>query len=105
MLATYWFFGKKHFPLYILSTKSLLYPFNRSNGSLYDVQKLLDALHGALPKMSLIASDFNYLPDVKVPGERAPLVSTKVYSSIILSIYIMLKTFTINQLLLIMILT
>lgn len=39
--------------------------------------KLLDALHGALPKMSLIASDFNYLPDVKVPGERAPLVSTK----------------------------
>jgi len=30
--------------------------------------------------MSLIASDFSYLPDVKLPGERAPLVSTKVYS-------------------------
>ncbi|KAM7485703.1 hypothetical protein LguiA_001712 [Lonicera macranthoides] len=39
--------------------------------------KLLEVLHGALPKMSLIASDFSYLPDVKVPGERAPLVSTK----------------------------
>ncbi|CAA3017405.1 Hypothetical predicted protein [Olea europaea subsp. europaea] len=39
--------------------------------------KLLEALHGALPKMSLIASDFSYLPDVKVTGERAPLVSTK----------------------------
>ncbi|KAG9447478.1 hypothetical protein H6P81_013606 [Aristolochia fimbriata] len=39
--------------------------------------QLLDALHWALPKMSLIASDFSYLPDVKVPGERAPLVSTK----------------------------
>ncbi|XP_028095079.1 uncharacterized protein LOC114295081 isoform X2 [Camellia sinensis] len=39
--------------------------------------KLLEVLHGALPKMSLIASDFSFLPDVKVPGERAPLVSTK----------------------------
>ncbi|GFY93036.1 NADH dehydrogenase ubiquinone complex I, assembly factor-like protein [Actinidia rufa] len=27
--------------------------------------------------MSLIASDFSYLPDVKVLGERAPLVSKK----------------------------
>ncbi|GKD95883.1 protein LURP-one-related 15 [Tanacetum coccineum] len=41
--------------------------------------KLLEALHGALPKMSLIASDFNYLPDVKVPGVRAPLVSTQMH--------------------------
>ncbi|XP_010522409.1 PREDICTED: uncharacterized protein LOC104801033 [Tarenaya hassleriana] len=39
--------------------------------------KLLEVLHEKLPKMSLIASDFSYLPDVKVPGERAPLVSTK----------------------------
>ncbi|RAL38511.1 hypothetical protein DM860_002489 [Cuscuta australis] len=39
--------------------------------------KLLEVLHGALPKMSLIASDFNYLPDVRIPGDRAPLVSTK----------------------------
>ncbi|XP_062109126.1 uncharacterized protein LOC133819799 [Humulus lupulus] len=39
--------------------------------------KLLEVLHGVLPKMSLIASDFSYLPDVRVPGERAPLVSTK----------------------------
>lgn len=43
-----------------------------------NMQKLLKVLHGALPKMSLFASDFNYLPDVKIPGERAPLVSTKV---------------------------
>lgn len=39
--------------------------------------KLLEVLHGVLPKMSLIASDFSYLPDVRIPGERAPLVSTK----------------------------
>ncbi|XP_039040150.1 uncharacterized protein LOC120178359 [Hibiscus syriacus] len=39
--------------------------------------KLLEVLHAALPKMSLIASDFSFLPDVKIPGERAPLVSTK----------------------------
>ena len=44
-----------------------------------NVQKLLEVLHSALPKMSLIASDFSYLPDVRIPGERAPLVSTKVW--------------------------
>lgn len=43
-----------------------------------NIQKLLQVLHGALPKMSLIASDFSYLPDVKIPGERAPLVASKV---------------------------
>ncbi|KNA21222.1 hypothetical protein SOVF_045310 [Spinacia oleracea] len=40
--------------------------------------KLMEALHSALPKMSLIASDFSYLPDVKLPGLRAPLVSAKI---------------------------
>lgn len=39
--------------------------------------RMLEVLHAALPKMSLIASDFSYLPDVSIPGERAPLVSTK----------------------------
>ncbi|CAN6447796.1 unnamed protein product [Victoria cruziana] len=39
--------------------------------------KLFDALHWALPKMSLIACDFSYLPDVKISGDRAPLVSVK----------------------------
>ncbi|KAL5542582.1 hypothetical protein UlMin_010292 [Ulmus minor] len=39
--------------------------------------KLLEVLHGVLPKMSLIASDFSYLPDVKILGDGAPLVSTK----------------------------
>ncbi|XXG49562.1 hypothetical protein AAC387_Pa02g3717 [Persea americana] len=39
--------------------------------------QLMEALHWALPKMSLIASDFSYLPDVRIAGERAPLVSTK----------------------------
>ncbi|KAH9620434.1 hypothetical protein KSS87_004126, partial [Heliosperma pusillum] len=40
--------------------------------------KLLETLHSAVPKMSIIASDFSYLPDVKIPGVRAPLVSTKI---------------------------
>ncbi|URD83333.1 hypothetical protein MUK42_33157 [Musa troglodytarum] len=39
--------------------------------------QLLEVLHSALPKMSLIASDFSYLPEVSIPGDRAPLVSTK----------------------------
>ncbi|XP_015887492.3 protein arginine methyltransferase NDUFAF7 homolog, mitochondrial isoform X2 [Ziziphus jujuba] len=39
--------------------------------------QLLEVLHSVLPKMSLIASDFSYLPDVRILGERAPLVSTK----------------------------
>ncbi|CAA6668219.1 unnamed protein product [Spirodela intermedia] len=39
--------------------------------------KLLDVLHWALPNMSLIASDFSYLPDVRISGEGAPLVSAK----------------------------
>ncbi|KAL2923384.1 Protein arginine methyltransferase NDUFAF7-like protein mitochondrial [Bienertia sinuspersici] len=39
---------------------------------------LMEALHSVLPKMSLIASDFSYLPDVRIPGVRAPLVSAKV---------------------------
>ncbi|KAF9666101.1 hypothetical protein SADUNF_Sadunf16G0193700 [Salix dunnii] len=39
--------------------------------------KLLEVLHEVLPRMSLIASDFSYLPDVSIPGERAPLVSAK----------------------------
>ena len=47
----------------------------------YDIQKLLETLHGALPKMSMIAADFSYLPDVKIPGDRAPLVSTKVHTN------------------------
>ncbi|KAL5998530.1 hypothetical protein ACLOJK_009473 [Asimina triloba] len=42
-----------------------------------NMQQLLEVLQSALPKMSLIASDFSYLPDVKISGERAPLVSTK----------------------------
>ncbi|ONM35221.1 hypothetical protein ZEAMMB73_Zm00001d042393 [Zea mays] len=40
-------------------------------------KKLMDTLHQALPSMSLIASDFSYLPDVSIPGDRAPLVSSK----------------------------
>ncbi|XP_057547389.1 uncharacterized protein LOC130825953 isoform X1 [Amaranthus tricolor] len=40
--------------------------------------KLMEALHSARPKMSLIASDFSYLPDVRIPGLRAPLVSAKI---------------------------
>ncbi|XP_073525520.1 LOW QUALITY PROTEIN: uncharacterized protein [Phyllobates terribilis] len=39
--------------------------------------KLMDALHSAVPKMSLIASDFSFLPDVRLLGHGAPLVSSK----------------------------
>lgn len=39
--------------------------------------QLLEVLHCSLPKMSLIASDFSYLPDIKIPGDRAPLVTMK----------------------------
>ncbi|KAL3689004.1 hypothetical protein R1sor_015313 [Riccia sorocarpa] len=39
--------------------------------------KLLETLHSARPNMTLIASDFSILPDVKIPGEGAPLVSSK----------------------------
>ncbi|OAY84472.1 NADH dehydrogenase (ubiquinone) complex I, assembly factor [Ananas comosus] len=39
--------------------------------------QLLEVLHRAIPNMSLIASDFSYLPDVHIAGDRAPLVSTK----------------------------
>lgn len=60
------------------------FPFNmlllEENDIILNIQKLLEVLHGALPKMSLIASDFSYLPEVKILGERAPLVSTKVHS-------------------------
>uniref|UniRef100_A0A2P2LFL5 Protein arginine methyltransferase NDUFAF7 n=1 Tax=Rhizophora mucronata TaxID=61149 RepID=A0A2P2LFL5_RHIMU len=56
---------------------SLTHGFSFYSYASLNMQKLLEVLHDALPKMSLIASDFSYLPDVKIPGERAPLVSTK----------------------------
>ncbi|BBN09643.1 hypothetical protein MPTK1_4g21440 [Marchantia polymorpha subsp. ruderalis] len=39
--------------------------------------KLLETLHSARPNMTLIASDFSLLPDVRLAGEGAPLVSSK----------------------------
>ncbi|KAL9305039.1 putative protein arginine methyltransferase NDUFAF7 [Arabidopsis thaliana] len=56
---------------------SKLFPKPRRSWLPTGCLKLLEVLHAKLPKMSLIASDFSFLPDVKVPGERAPLVSTK----------------------------
>ncbi|CAA7054080.1 unnamed protein product [Microthlaspi erraticum] len=56
---------------------SKLFPKPRRSWLPTGCLKLLEVLHEKLPKMSLIASDFSFLPDVKVPGERAPLVSTK----------------------------
>ncbi|CAM8914953.1 unnamed protein product [Rhodiola kirilowii] len=41
--------------------------------------KLMEVLHGTLPKMSLIASDFSFLPDVKIPGDRAPLGDADIF--------------------------
>ncbi|XP_077229281.1 NADH dehydrogenase ubiquinone complex I, assembly factor-like protein (DUF185) isoform X2 [Tasmannia lanceolata] len=64
----------------ISSTKSLwskFFPKPRRAWLPTGCLQLLDVLHWALPKMSLIASDFSYLPDVRISGERAPLVSSK----------------------------
>ncbi|GKC38538.1 DEAD-box ATP-dependent RNA helicase 52C-like protein, partial [Tanacetum coccineum] len=56
-----------------------LFSHNQSNKGLYEIQKLLDALHGALPKMSLIASDFNYITDVKEPLVKEPRWFQPIY--------------------------
>ncbi|XVE84759.1 hypothetical protein DITRI_Ditri17bG0038500 [Diplodiscus trichospermus] len=61
----------------VSKTWSKLFPKPRRCWLPTGCMKLLEVLHAALPKMSLIASDFSYLPDVKIPGERAPLVSIK----------------------------
>jgi hypothetical protein len=37
--------------------------------------QLLELLHAVLPQHTLIAADFDALPDVVVPGRNAPLVS------------------------------
>lgn len=39
---------------------------------------LLDIIHGLRPNHSLIAADFDALPDVSVAGTNAPLVAEKV---------------------------
>ncbi|GAX75066.1 hypothetical protein CEUSTIGMA_g2510.t1 [Chlamydomonas eustigma] len=39
---------------------------------------LMETLHDVRPNHSIIAADFDYLPDVKIPGKNAPLVSEKV---------------------------
>ncbi|KAI4338328.1 hypothetical protein L6164_016668 [Bauhinia variegata] len=56
---------------------SKVYPKPRQSWLPTGCLKLLEVLHEVLPKMSLIGSDFSYLPDVTIAGERAPLVSTK----------------------------
>jgi len=43
-----------------------------------DKQQLLENLHTMRPSLVLITSDFSSLPDVKVPGVRAPIVASKV---------------------------
>ncbi|GMI70416.1 hypothetical protein like AT1G04900 [Hibiscus trionum] len=62
---------------FVSTSWSKLFPKPRRSWLPTGCMKLLEVLHAALPKMSLIASDFSFLPDVKIPGERAPLVSTK----------------------------
>lgn len=71
---------RKLFKLFCLLLHSVFFMHISEILQSLNMQKLLEVLHDALPKMSLIASDFTFLPDVKVPGERAPLVSTKVCS-------------------------
>ena len=43
---------------------------------------LLETLHDARPNHSIIAADFDHLPDVKIPGKNAPLVAEKVRPSV-----------------------
>lgn len=40
--------------------------------------QLFDTIHTAIPRHQIIASDFDHLPDVKVAGRNAPLVSSIV---------------------------
>eukprot|EP00850_Spirogloea_muscicola_P012604 SM000082S22846 [mRNA] locus=s82:259946:263367:- [translate_table: standard] len=40
--------------------------------------ELLQALHAVHPNMTLIAADFDFLPDVVIAGHGAPLVASKV---------------------------
>ena len=42
---------------------------------------LMDLLHTTRPHHTLIAADFNKLPDVRIPGTCAPLVSSLVRPS------------------------
>ena len=73
--------------------------FTSDNDICLNMQKLLEVLHEVLPRMSLIASDFSYLPDVSIPGERAPLVSTKVCSfsyNTVTSFYIVTLWYNVN---------
>ena len=93
MLVANWLLGRRTIcafhPLLelassLLSSTTFLKPFSGDTTLLFlfhiYLQRLFEILHEALPKMSLIVSDFSYLPGVKIPGERAPLVSTKVCS-------------------------
>lgn len=41
------------------------------------VQSLLDTLHSARPNMTLLAADFNFLPEVQEEGHRAPIIASK----------------------------
>ncbi|ONM35220.1 hypothetical protein ZEAMMB73_Zm00001d042393 [Zea mays] len=63
--------------VWIEKVKGRFVTFVFSEPLLCTTTKLMDTLHQALPSMSLIASDFSYLPDVSIPGDRAPLVSSK----------------------------
>ena len=51
--------------------------------------QLFDTLHQMVPNHSLIASDFDFLPDVVVPGKMAPLVSSTV-RSLYLNVYLLI---------------
>lgn len=42
---------------------------------------LLEVLHSSRPNHSIILSDFDFLPEVRIPGKNAPLVAEKVGGS------------------------
>lgn len=47
---------------------------------------LLDALCAALPAHTLLAADFDALPDTSLPGVNAPLVATTVRCARVLTV-------------------
>lgn len=87
ILDTNWLLGKSEYHNKLLFIYQLVFFSCQDHAHLdinilvFNLQQLLEVLHSALPKMSLVVSDFSYLPEVIIPGDRAPLVSTKVISS------------------------
>lgn len=73
-------YGKQSLPSWLLSVKNVFhraFPFKRKAWIPTASLQLLEVLYSVRPNLALIVSDFHVLPDVRVQGERAPVVATK----------------------------